>query len=45
LGAVVKARCVQILEDNMGYRWKAITESTALQQEETLKGSDYDSTQ
>lgn len=42
LGAIVKAKCVQILEDGFGYRWKQEVTDTAMEPQDSLKGSDYD---
>ena len=42
LGALVKARCVLILEDALGYRWQQIVDATALQPSDPIRGSDYD---
>lgn len=42
LGAVCRARCVLVLEDRLGYRWKQVVEATALQPDQPIRGSDYD---
>lgn len=41
LGAIVKPKCVQILEDGLGYRWQQEITDTAMNSG-TLKGSDVD---
>ena len=42
LGAVVKAKCLLILEDGLGYRWKQWVDATAMQPSGKIKGKDYD---
>lgn len=42
LGAIVKARCVLVLEDALGYRWRQVVEATALQPDQPIRGSDYE---
>lgn len=42
LGAIVKARCVLILEDALGYRWKQVVEDTSLSHDNKMQGMDYD---
>lgn len=41
LGAIVKAKCVQIMEDRLGYRYQVITEDTAMSPNDSIKGEDY----
>ena len=41
LGAIVKAKCVLILEDSLGYRWKQVVDATALQPDQPIRGNDY----
>jgi hypothetical protein len=41
LGAIVRARCVLILEDALGYRWQQVVEATALQPDQPIRGKDY----
>jgi len=41
LGAIVRARCVLILEDALGYRWQQVVDATALQPDQPIRGKDY----
>ena len=41
LGAVVKAKCVLVMQDALGYRFQQIVQETAIMPEDTIKGSDY----
>jgi hypothetical protein len=41
LGAIVKVKCVQIMEDRLGYRYQVITEDTAMSPNDSIKGEDY----
>ena len=41
LGAICRAKCVLILEDSLGYRWKQVVEATALQPNQPIRGKDY----
>jgi hypothetical protein len=43
LGAIVKARCLQIVEDSLGYRYQKLTGEgdTAILPDEPLTGADY----
>ena len=42
LGAVVKAKCLLILEDALGYRWQQWVDSTAMAPTDPIRGKDYD---
>lgn len=42
LGAICRAKCVLVLEDALGYRWKQVVEATALQPDQPIRGSDYE---
>ena len=42
LGAICRARCVLVLEDALGYRWRQVVEATALQPDQPIRGSDYE---
>ncbi|MBR4316182.1 MAG: hypothetical protein IKP65_04340 [Alphaproteobacteria bacterium] len=42
LGAIVKAKCVLILEDSLGYRWQQEVTATSMKIEGEIRGMDYD---
>ena len=42
LGAMVKAKCLLVLEDALGHRWLQWVEDTAMQPAGEIKGRDYD---
>lgn len=41
LGATVKAECHLVLEDALGYRWIQVVDATALQPDQTIRGTDF----